>query len=519
MKTKVFLIYLIVVGLAFCMLGAVVSLETTAVAADKSGDVITLSYNHDGDSLGWPPTMRFYISGVMGATAIESLLRYDESGNLAPFLATGWGVADDLKSITFTLRKGVKFHDGTDFNAEAAKWNLTMYNAEGFKYLRAIKSIDIIDDYTIRCNLSQFDNTIMGYLTQMAGMMVSPTAYKKHGKEWCEKNPVGTGPFKLVSRERDVKSVWERNENYWQEGKPYLKGIKWVVIADPMTKVASLKAGEIDVLLDVSSKDAKDLEASGKFNIRSSPTRTIFLSGDTGDPKSPFADIKVRQAMEHAIDKQAIVDNFFFGYSSASNQWVERVDPYYNPDVVGRPYNPQKAKELLAEAGYPDGFKTKLICINIPLFVDVFTAVHAYLKEVGIDAKFELVGKSKWLKIAIGGSWDGLLVVGTTKKVPGFDAVVKLLFGTGTKLLAEQAHYDDIDELMYAALRAPTYKEKLRLNHQLTKIFFDKYSHVTTVATQHQLIASRKGIKDLGLLENPASPMVWRPYSARIEKK
>jgi len=227
----------------------------------------------------------------------------------------------------------------------------------------------------------------------------------------------------------------------------------------------------------------------------------------------------VRQAMEHAIDKQAIVDNFFFGYSSASNQWVERVDPYYNPDVVGRPYNPQKAKELLAEAGYPDGFKTKLICINIPLFVDVFTAVHAYLKEVGIDAKFELVGKSKWLKIAIGGSWDGLLVVGTTKKVPGFDAVVKLLFGTGTKLLAEQAHYDDIDELMYAALRAPTYKEKLRLNHQLTKIFFDKYSHVTTVATQHQLIASRKGIKDLGLLENPASPMVWRPYSARIEKK
>ena len=131
------------------------------------------------------------------------------------------------KVITLTLRRGVKFHDGTDFNAEAAKWNLDQAISTKQFGSVLIDSVDVVDPYTIRINLKQRDNTLLGMLGfSYIGMMISPTAFKTKGEDWVIANPVGTGPFRFASWQKDVKIAFRKFEGYWQKGKPYLDGIE-----------------------------------------------------------------------------------------------------------------------------------------------------------------------------------------------------------------------------------------------------------------------------------------------------
>ncbi len=150
--------------------------------------------------------------------------------------------------ITFTLRKGVKFHDGTDFNAEAVKFNLEAKKAAKMSGTEDWSSIDILDDYTVRINLLQYVNTALARFTAIYGAMVSPTAFKKNGIDWARWNPVGTGPFQFVGFERDVSAKYKRFEGYWQKGKPYLDGVEYLYIKDPMTQSATMEAKEAHVL-------------------------------------------------------------------------------------------------------------------------------------------------------------------------------------------------------------------------------------------------------------------------------
>ena len=150
--------------------------------------------------------------------------------------------------------------------------------------------------------------------------MVSPAAYEKYGRDWLEKHSVGTGPFKFVSWEKDVSMKFERFDDYWQEGKPYLDAFELVVIADPMVAAASFMAGEVDVLADVSPKDARDIEVMGKYGISMSSAALSSVLTDYANPDSIFTDIRLRRAIEYAIDKQAICDTIGYGYWEPLNQ-------------------------------------------------------------------------------------------------------------------------------------------------------------------------------------------------------
>ena len=222
-----------------------------AAETPKYGGTLRIVWRNSPGTFGYPPEV-FGDSTSASHFCYDSLLR-DQNGKLIPWLAESYKISDDRKSITFRLRKGVKFHDGTDFNAEAAKWNLD--NQIEKKIMRDWDSVDILDEYTIRVNLKTWRNVMPTLFADTTyTWMISPTAFKEKGIDWIRQHPVGTGPYKFSSFKRDVNMVQVRNPDYWLKGKPYLDAIEHLFIKDPTTQSNLMKSGGGDMIVVEPSK-------------------------------------------------------------------------------------------------------------------------------------------------------------------------------------------------------------------------------------------------------------------------
>jgi peptide/nickel transport system substrate-binding protein len=366
---------------------------TNTTAPDSStpeygGTLRVIAGFSTGSAGGWP----FEPQGQsqQGYMILETLIRGDNKGKINPWLAESFKLADDHKSVTFNLRNGVKFHDGSDFNADVAKWNLDNYISSVSKQLPDyVLSVDKIDDYTIRVNFSKWDNTFWTSLENVC-FMISKIAFEKNGKEWCLSNPIGTGAFKFVSFDRDTSFKAVKNPNYWgkdAQGRqlPYLDGIDTLYISDPLTSKATMQAKEADMTDVAPGKGASDYQAMG-LNVLVSIGASLNLIGDTAHADSPFSKKEVREALEYAIDRETIAKAFGFGYFTAPYQIQGPANVSYNPNfTLGRKYDPDKAKQLLATSGYPDGFKCTMSIIPAPFNRDMYVAVQNYLAKVGIQ--------------------------------------------------------------------------------------------------------------------------------------
>jgi peptide/nickel transport system substrate-binding protein len=382
---------------------------SAAVSGPQYGGILKVLGGAGGANVnfGWPPEgIRQVLPS--GLPAIETLIREDVNLKLQPFLATAWQVAPDKSSITFNLRQGVKFHDGTDFNADAVKFNLDAEMEAKQPAAQDWKSVDVIDNYTVRINLSHWDNSILSGLAWMpTGMMVSPTAIKTHGKDWAKTHPVGTGPFKFVSWTPDVSLEYTKFEDYWQKDKPYLDGIKFISTANPQAALLAFQAGEGDLITSFDAKIMGDLKAMGAEMIYM-PDGAICLHPDDANADSPFSNVKVRQALEYAIDREAIGKTLGYGFFNAAYQWARPGAVGYIPDLDVRKYDPAKAKQLLAEAGYPNGFKCQL---GTNIYPNHSQAIQGYLKEVGIDASiWDLSAPGAYANAQTQGYHDALFI-------------------------------------------------------------------------------------------------------------
>jgi peptide/nickel transport system substrate-binding protein len=424
-------------------------------------------------ALGYPPEITssawFDVS-----PALEALLPWPQQGStykpaVSNLLATDWKFSTDNKSLTVTLRKGVKFHDGTDFNAQAVKWNLEKTKPAKAE-LATITSIDVIDDYTVRLNLSQYDNVILKTLAGSAALMVSPTAVEKNGVDWARWNPVGTGPFKFVSFSKDQSLKFEKFTGYWDKTKPYLDGVEVLYIADPVVSRMAFEKGNADIALLSVPLDAKELAPKG-FNISSYPLAVQCLGGDSANSDSPFADKKVREAVEYAINKDLMVKTFGFGYWDVATEICTPGWGGYSPSIQGRRYDPSKAKQLLTEAGYPNGFNTKILISTV---MDRFSyqAVAEYLKAVGINTELEISDPAKWTGYQYGSSWkNALMTVGVAPHDP---------FANGLKRSFTTSQYVSIvkpvgwDALLNQALSALDEATATSLSQKLTQLAYDE---------------------------------------------
>lgn len=331
----------------------------------------------------------------------DGLVRYkDGTLEVEPALAESWTVSEDGKTYTFELRQGVKFHDGSDFDAQAVKFNFDRMLREDHPYydtgpfplsfnFASIDAVNALDDHTVEFKLKEPFAPFLSNLAYPTGLIVSPAAVEKYGKEYG-RHPSGTGPFKFAEWQSNQRVVVERNADYWG-GAPALEAIVFRPIADANTRVAEMMAGGIDVMVEVPPDNLATFRQDQNFTVTEQAGPHVWfaiLNARTG----PFQDKKVRQAANYAVNKETLVNDILQGAATVAAgplppafNWVEEtVDPY--------PFDPDKAKSLLAEAGVENPKLTFYVAEGGSGMLDPITmgaAIQADLQAVGFKVKIE----------------------------------------------------------------------------------------------------------------------------------
>jgi len=357
--------------------------------------------------------------------------------SIEPCLATSWEISEEGKEIIFHLREGVKFHDGTDFNADAVVFSFARqydpnnpYHKYGKWYywdymLSDIKEVKKLDDYSVKFILKRSNVSILTSLTMDQVFIVSPANAEKY-QENTYKHPCGTGPFRFVEWIKNDHVTLEANENYWRESAK-LDQLIFKVIPDPSARLMALEVGEIQGMEYPDPADFDRIKANTELNLLSQPGMNIgYMAMNTGygyidknkngirDMDSeplvktpgyfePLTKKKVRQAINLAIDKQSIIDNIYMGTAIKAKNGIPPFMLGYNDEVKDYSYDPKIAKELLAEAGYPDGFEVILhvMPVSRPYMFDppkIAEAIHSYLAAVGIKVKIYQVDWANYLQ-------------------------------------------------------------------------------------------------------------------------
>jgi peptide/nickel transport system substrate-binding protein len=321
---------------------------------------------------------------------------FDQNGKLEhfPMLATSWKATSDT-SVIFNLRKGVKFHNGEEFNAEAVKYSIERMidPAQKARYrgsFTQISRVEIIDQYTIRIVTKTPMPTLIINLGYNMSML-PPKYFKEKGDKHIASHPIGTGPYKFVRWVKDDELVMEANDNYWA-GPPKIKTLVFKPIPEDSTRVAALISGDVDIAKNIPVHLIPMVNNSGIAKVVTQASALSINSSLNTLREGPLQDKRVRQAINYAVDKESIVKNILQGYGSAQGQLLTPSHFGYDPTIKPYPYNPEKAKALLKEAGYGGG-------INLTLFspstryvkVKEFSeTIVDQLAKVGINIKLEL---------------------------------------------------------------------------------------------------------------------------------
>ena len=434
----------------------------------------------------------------------ESLWYSDKDGKPVPCLATSWDISPDGKTIIFKLRRGVKFHDGTDFNAAAVKWCLDRgKNGQG-PGLKPVTSIEIVDDYTVKVNLPGYDYSVWDSLggQRSVSWIVSPTAIQKNDKDWPLLNLVGTGAFKISSYKRDLSMNYDKFTDYWQKGLPYFDKLELQIIANPTTALMNFKGGGADLINNLAVSDANDLKKEGKYNIVTTPGMSVMLAFSGKTTGSPFTDIKVRQAVTYAIDTKTIAAGVGSGYYLPANQPFPPWMWAYNPNIKGYPFDPAKAKALLKEAGFTSGFKTK-IYLQSGQSQDMQIAVQSYLKDVGIETEVQTLAPPNIAQMMTTAGWDGLMT-GQLLTISGMDPGA-LMQGMG--FVNRGPYYvsvirtDDTLALLNQANGEMDAAKRKSLLQQMSKLAIDDYCLVCPIYYTQGLNALQLNVRDIGIGE------------------
>lgn len=360
-------------------------------AADPSDDGSTgggsLTIGQIGDVVSWNPSQAHVGHLLMPYQLVyDTLLLREPDGELVPMLAEEWEYNDDRTVLTLELRDDVTFSDGEPFNAEAVKANFENFKAGNGRQavqLTQFESATVVDDDTIEINLAEPDPAMEYYLSQAAGLMASPAAIEAGS---LETEPVGTGPYEFdaANSVRDSQAIFAARDGYWNPDLQKFDDVTLRILEDVSARVNAVISGQVDF----STLDAKSADQAEGAGLELIPDYQVDWTGMTildreGVINPALADVRVRQAINYAVDRDTLLEQLQLGRGTATSQvfgpesgaWLEELEDYYD-------YDPDRARELLAEAGYADGLTLNLPVI--PAFSTQITAIGQQLGEIGI---------------------------------------------------------------------------------------------------------------------------------------
>ena len=369
-----------------------------------------------------PTLARTYVGRIVFASFCDKLFDIDEKLNVVPQLALGYDTAPDGLSVTIKLRPNVKFHDGEPFDAEAAKFSLerhmTMSGSFRKPELAAVDRIDVIDPLTIKINLKAPFAPLIAQLTDRSGMMVSPKAAKGAGDKFGL-HPVCAGPYKFVERVPQDRIVGEKFADYWNKDNVHIDRVVYLPISDDTVRLANLKSGGLDVIERALATDIKDIRADPKLKLASAlwlGYMGIDVNERANNPLGKSA--VVRQALEAAIDREALNQVVFNGEFVPGNQWVSPENFYYQRALPVPKRDVAKAKALLKGAGVTTPFDVDFMVPKGAEPQAVAEVVQAMAAEIGINMKIRVTEFATSLKQAEAGEYQAYLLAWSGRSDP-----------------------------------------------------------------------------------------------------
>ena len=354
------------------------------------------------------------IDSVLYSNVFEGLTRFEGDGAVVPGLAKSWEISDDGTVYTFNLNSGVSFHDGTDMDAEDVKFSLDRARAEDStnaqkRLFSGITDVTVVDPMTVKVTLDQPNGSFLFNMAWGDAVIVAPESIEN-----IASNPIGTGAFTFSDWVQGDRLELTRNENYW--GNPAaLESATFRFISDPTAAFAAVMAEDVDVFVGFPApENLPQFEADSRFQVLVGNTEGETILS-TNNKMPPFDNLLVRKAVAHAIDRQAIIDGATFGYGTPIGTHFAPHNPDYVDLLGNSPYDPAKAKQFLAEAGFPDGFKTTLKLPPPSYARRGGEIIASQLRKVGIDAEISNLEWSQWLEEVFKAKDFGLSIVSHTE--------------------------------------------------------------------------------------------------------
>ncbi len=406
-------------------------------------------------------------------TAMHDALVKPMPGNLlTPSLAESWKVSPDGRVYEFKLREGLKFHNGDPFTAEDVRFSF--HRAKGAKVLQEkVRDVEIAGPYRVRFHLHEpWPDFMTFYGTYATGAgWIAPKKYMEQvGPDGFKKHPVGLGPYKFVSHTPGVELVMEAYEGYWRK-MPSVKRLVYKSVLEATTRLAMLKRGEVDLAYLLDAPQAQEVKRDPSLKLAfSGGIGTFYLDYfDQWDPKSPWHDRRVRLAASHALDRQALSEAETLGASRPNGSLIPRKFEFALP-LDPHPYDPAKAKQLLAEAGYPNGFDAGDL-YPWPPYSSMGEAVGGYLGAVGIKVRIRTMERAAFYTAL------------ATKKLKGLCVCINAVYGNAASRMAETVPsdgafayggYPDIDALYKQQSRETDPRKREAQLHQIQRLLHER---------------------------------------------
>ena len=378
-------------------LAALVSCVTAGPAAAQAPRNLVVQVATEPPGLDLTASPASAIAAVVHYNIQECLVKVDRAGKIVPWLAERWHTADN-RNYTFFLKPGVRFHNGRELRAADVKFvferaaNPETKHPQRVRYAN-IANIIVKDDYTVTLSLKELDASFLLTLARQGSVI-----YPREAADTLKSETLGTGPFRLGEWVRGDRIVLLKHPEYHVKGVPKLDRVTYRFIPDPNAALAALKAGDIDAaMFGIGPEHVPDLQKDARFQVViGETTNDVILAMNNG--KKPFSDVRVRRAITHAIDKKEVVKGAMFGFGRVLGSNVDPLNPYFVDLANAMPHDPAKAKKLLAEAGYPNGFEAVLkVAPQYYYTVLPGEILVSQLQKVGVKVKIEQIEWGQWL--------------------------------------------------------------------------------------------------------------------------